>query len=479
VTARDGATDAIPPTSAGTRLEYPPRVPSTITADDLARLALTGPRYTSYPPATEFSDAVGAADAGAELRRLGATDAALSLYAHLPFCRSLCWYCGCNVVATRDRSRGTSYVDTLLTELATVAGALGRRARVTEIALGGGSPNFLLPADLARLVAGMERHFAVAADARRSVELDPRDTTLDQLDVLAEAGFASLSIGVQDFAEEVQAAIHRTQSVAATRALVEEARRRGFADLNLDIVYGLPGQTPESFAATLDAVISMAPDRIALFGYAHLPDRRPHQLLVVRQSRLPDLRERAVLLLAAVDQLTAAGYVHVGLDHFARPGSAFAAAAQGRRLDRTFQGYVERRADAVIGVGATAISTSDHLFWQNAELEAWTTAVTAGALPVARGVVLGDDDRVRRQAITRLMCDGEIDLAELEPALGEAATDHFARELVELSRLPALCAVDGPVVKATRLGQLLVRNLCLPFDRYLPQRRGASFSSTI
>jgi oxygen-independent coproporphyrinogen-3 oxidase len=454
-------------------------VPSTITADDLARLALTGPRYTSYPPATEFADTVGPREAAAELRRLGETGAALSLYAHLPFCRSLCWYCGCNVVATRDRSRGSAYVDTLLTELAMVQRAVGGRPRVTEIALGGGSPNFLYAADLTRLVAAIDRDFAVSADARRSIELDPRDTTVDQLDALAAAGFRSLSIGVQDFAPEVQVAIHRMQSVESTRALVDDARQRGFTDLNLDIVYGLPGQTPASFAATLDAVIAMSPDRIALFGYAHLPDRRPHQLLVVRDTRLPDLHERAALLLAAVDQLTAAGYVHVGLDHFARPGSAFAIAAREHRLDRTFQGYVERRADAVIGVGATAISTSDHLYWQNAELAGWNRALAAGELPVARGVALDDEDRVRRRAITRLMCDGELDLADLEPELGAAATDHFARELTELSRLPALCDVDGPVIRATRLGQLLVRNLCLPFDRYLPARRGASFSSTI
>jgi oxygen-independent coproporphyrinogen-3 oxidase len=454
-------------------------VPAPITADELARLALTGPRYTSYPPATEFADTIGAREAAAELRRLGDSGAALSLYAHLPFCRSLCWYCGCNVVATRDRSRGTAYVDTVLAELALVQNAAGGRPRVTEIALGGGSPNFLFAADLARLVTAMERRFEVASGARRSIELDPRDTTVDQLDVLAGAGFTSLSIGVQDFAPEVQAAIHRLQSVESTRALVDDARARGFSDLNLDIVYGLPGQTPTSFAATLDAVIAMAPDRIALFGYAHLPDRRPHQLLVVRDNRLPDLHERATLLLAAVEQLTAAGYLHVGLDHFARPGSPFAVAAREHRLDRSFQGYVERRAEAVIGVGATAISTSDHLYWQNGELAAWTGSLAAGELPVARGVALDDEDRVRRRAITRLMCDGELDLADLEPELGAAATDHFARELTELARQPALCDVDGPVIKATRLGQLLVRNLCLPFDRYLPARRGASFSSTI
>ena len=455
-------------------------MPAPITADELERRALSGPRYTSYPPATELGVTVRAAQARAELERLGAANASISLYAHLPFCRSLCWYCGCNVVATKDRNRGTAYVDTLLTELAMVARALGGRPRVTEIALGGGSPNFLLPADLRRLVAALERWFAITGDARRSIELDPRDTTIDQLDTLAAAGFRAMSVGVQDFSPEVQQAIHRMQSVEQTRDLIAEGRRRGFDDVNVDVVYGLPAQTPDSFAATIEAIVDLAPDRIALFGYAHLPDRRPHQLLVERAGYLPSVRERAELVLAALERLTAAGYLHIGLDHFARPGSAFARAALAGSLDRTFQGYVERRADAIIGVGTTAISTTDRVFWQNGELQAWTRDIGAGQLPVARGVILDDDDRARRQVITRLMCDGSFDLEDVQDLIGEAATDYFAAELAQLGTMPELCTVDGPVITVTPLGQLLVRNVCLAFDRYAAARRKvASFSSTI
>ena len=456
-------------------------MPVPVSASDLARLALSGPRYTSYPPATELGPAVGPADAHAELARLGMARTPVSLYAHLPFCRNLCWYCGCNVVATRDRSRGTAYVDTLLSEVAMVAASLGIGHRVRELALGGGSPNFLLADDLRRLVAGVRRWLSIDVDARLSVELDPRDTTTEQLDVLAAAGFRAVSVGIQDFAEGVQSAIHRFQSAEQTGSLICAARARGFDDVNADMVYGLPRQTPATFAATLDTVIDLAPDRIALFGYAHLPGLRPHQYLVERAGRLPDLEERAELLVLATERLGAAGYLPIGLDHFARPGSPLARAAAAGALDRTFQGYVVHTADAIIGVGATAISTTDGLFWQNqGDLPAWTQALRDGHLPVARGIALDDDDRLRRTVITRLMCDGAIDLAAVPGRLGGDLGHHFAAELEALRDWPELCTVDGTRIAATPLGKVLIRNLCMPFDRYLPERRRTSaFSTTV
>lgn len=445
-------------------------------AAQLARWASRGPRYTSYPPATQL----GPIDRAQIARELAAlADQPISLYVHVPFCRSLCWYCGCNVVPTRDSDRGVDYVERLIAEAAAL-GAHVPRAPVHELALGGGSPNFLSAASLATLLAGLERHFAFSPDARRSVELDPRTTTSSQLDVLAAAGFRALSMGVQDFAPAVQDAIHRHQSRRQTRWLVDSARAAGFADVNLDLVYGLPQQTPASFAATLDAVLELAPDRVALFGYAHLPDRLPHQRLVERAGPLPDGNARATLLLLGVSRLTDAGYVQVGLDHFARPDSALARAAAEHRVVRTFQGYAEHRADTILGLGASAISSTPRLLWQNhSELATWERALEAG-LPIARGYALDADDQVRRDVIAALMCYGAADVAAIGAAHGLDGRRYFAGELAELARLTELARYDASAgtLAATPEGRLLVRNLCMVFDRYHAEP-SARFSSTI
>jgi oxygen-independent coproporphyrinogen-3 oxidase len=452
------------------------------TAAELADWTSRGPRYTSYPPATEFA-AVTPGAVQRELAELAARREPLSLYVHVPFCRSLCWYCGCNVIPTRDASRGAAYVEDLGHELALLAPAVAG-APVTELALGGGSPNFLAPDVLRQLCAAIEGRFAVAPDARRSIELDPRTTTSAQLEALAELRFGSLSMGVQDFAEAVQDAIHRHQTVLQTRWLLDRARALGFDDINIDMVYGLPRQTEASFAHTLDTVIALAPDRIALFGYAHLPDRLPHQRLVEHAGPVPDAPTRAALLLRGIAQLTAAGYVHVGLDHFARPGSRLARAAAEHRLARSFQGYTEQRARAVLGLGVSAISSTPRMHWQNhAALPAWRDAVRAGALPVARGCALDDDDRVRGAVIGRLMCDGEVDLARLGAEHGVDGPAYFASELAALDGLAELARYDGATrtLRTTPFGRLLVRNVCMVFDRYHQAAApgAARFSPTI
>jgi oxygen-independent coproporphyrinogen-3 oxidase len=442
-----------------------------------------GPRYTSYPPATEFTP-IASATVARQLAAVARRRDSVSLYVHIPFCRSLCAYCGCNVIPTRDRTRGGAYVDTLATELALVADQLGEGFPVCEIALGGGSPNFLEPTALRKLTGAIERTFAVAPDARRSVELDPRSTTTSQLEVFAALGFRALSVGVQDFDDRVQDAIRRHQSIDQTRWLVERARACGFTDVNVDVVYGLPRQTEETFDATLGALVSLAPDRIALFGYAHLPDKLPHQRLVERAGRVLDRYERATLLLLAIDRLTAAGYIHLGLDHFARPDSPLARAARDRRMVRTFQGYVEHRADTILGVGTSAISSTPEALWQNhADLVPWRDAIGEQRLPVERGIVLDADDRIRSAVINRLMCDGEVDLGALGDELGVDADSYFAVELADLAALDQLARYDAThrVVTTTRMGKLLVRNVCMAFDRY---HRGAAagpqrFSSTI
>lgn len=436
-------------------------------ASCLAEHASRGPRYTSYPPATKFGP-VPTDRVMRELAGIGERREPVSLYVHVPFCKSLCWYCGCNVIATRNEDRGVAYVDQLATEMTLLAGPL-RGAPVTEIAIGGGSPNFLSPRTLRTLFAALDSYFTIAPDARRSIELDPRTTTSAQVDVLAGARFRSLSMGVQDFSEAVQDAIHRHQSTLQTRWLVDRARAAGFDDINIDIVYGLPLQTETTFGRTLDAVIDLAPDRIALFGYAHLPDKLPHQALVERAGRVLDRYERASLLLLGIQKLTGAGYIHLGLDHFARPGSRLARAAAEHRMIRTFQGYTEHLADTILGLGVSAISSTPRMHWQNhAELPAWEHAIEGQALPVARGFDLDDDDRVRRVVIGQLMCDGEADLGRIGDEHGIDAAAYFATELAALGSLGELAGYDHRTrtVRTTALGRLLVRNICMVFDRY-------------
>jgi oxygen-independent coproporphyrinogen III oxidase len=451
-------------------------LPAELTPECLAELSSRGPRYTSYPPATEFAP-IDNARITRELAHLRNEGAPASLYVHVPFCRSLCWYCGCNVIPTRDASRGDQYIDVLATELAVLAEALGVGFPIAEVALGGGSPNFLSPRTLRTLKTAIDRSFTVQPGARLSVELDPRDTTSSQIDTFADVGFRTLSVGVQDFSTRVQDAIHRHQTLAQTGWLIERARAAGFTDVNCDIVYGLPRQEESSFLATLEAIIGLAPDRIALFGYAHLPDRLPHQRLVEKAGRVLDRYERATLLLMAIERLTKAGYIHLGLDHFAKPGSSLARAADEHRMVRTFQGYVEHKADTVLGLGTSAISSTPRMYWQNfGELAPWEEAIAAKRLPVARGAELDADDRIRRTLIERLMCDGEADLDSLEQRFGIAPLEYFAQELTTLE--PALASLDHHTIRTTPLGKLLVRNVCMGFDRYYRQD-ASRFSSTI
>lgn len=453
-------------------------VPAELTPECLAEFSSRGPRYTSYPPATEFAP-INAARVRRELDVVRMDAQPVSLYVHVPFCRSLCWYCGCNVIPSRDTSKGEHYVDVLATELALLADTLAIGFPVSEVALGGGSPNFLSPRSLRTLKTAIDRAFTIQSNARLSVELDPRDTTSAQVDAFADAGFRTLSVGVQDFSTAVQDAIHRHQTLAQTGWLIERARHAGFTDVNCDIVYGLPRQHESSFLATLESIIGLAPDRIALFGYAHLPERLPHQRLVERAGRVLDRYERATLLLLAIEKLTNAGYIHLGLDHFARPGSPLARAAEQKKMVRTFQGYVEYRADTLLGLGTSAISSTPRMYWQNStELAEWEDAIGRKELPVVRGAELDIDDRIRRVLIERLMCEGEANLDQLERRFGIQPLSYFANELDTLAKEPELASLQEHTIKTTPLGKLLVRNVCMLFDRY-HNADGSRFSSTI
>ena len=446
---------------------------------EVARFVESAPRYTSYPPANRFTPGFGAAQAAGELGRLAreAPGEPLSLYVHVPYCRSLCWYCACNVVVTRRRERGAAFVGVLEAELGLLARWVGGARPVVELAIGGGSPNFLAVADLRRLFTAVRRHFPLAGGAEVSVELDPRETSEEQVAALAELGLTRMSVGVQDFDPAVQQAVHRFQSEEQTRRLLECARGCGVDRINVDLVYGLPRQTPESLARTLDQVIALAPRRIALFGYAHVPGQRPHQRLLERAGRLPDSGARAELFALAASRLAAAGYLAIGIDHFAIAGDELALAAATGRLHRNFQGYVERRATCLLACGPTGISDSGGAYWQNqADVATWEARVHAGELPVARGIALTADDRLRREVIMRLMCDAAVDFADVETTAAERCgrpirfEDYFAPELEQLATgdRSHLARVDRDArrIEALPLGRLLLRNIGRVFDAY-------------
>lgn len=447
-------------------------------AELIERYDRPGPRYTSYPTAVEFHTGFDAAEHSTGLAAAAAnTDAPLSLYVHVPFCESRCAYCGCAVIATRKREVAAIYLEYLERELTMLAAALGGRRRVVQYHWGGGTPTYLSPRQIARLDAVVQRHFDVATDAERAIEIDPRVTTREQITLLRRVGFNRLSFGVQDFTETVQEAIQRHQSEAETRDLYWAAREAGFESLNVDLVYGLPRQTVSSFTQTLERVIDMLPDRIAVYSYAHVPWLRPNQK-AIDPLDLPNAFAKRQLLATAIDKLTLAGYDAIGMDHFALPGDELAVAARERRLHRNFMGYTTRSAPDCVAVGVSAISDVAGAFSQNHKsLARYYEAIDAGRFPVERGYALTPDDQIRRFTIAELMCNFRLDRADVRDRFGVDLAEYFAEEL------DALRAADGPVadglleiapggLTVTARGRWFVRNICMAFDRYLASHQG-------
>lgn len=429
----------------------------------LERLSQPGPRYTSYPTANVFDERYGPADQRRALGLLGASGRPVSLYVHLPFCRSLCHYCACNVVISRDPTAADRYLDHLEREADLVHAALGRTPRAVAVHLGGGTPTFLSPAQLERLHAILAARFDLSRAREQAVEVDPRVTTREQLAVLAECGWNRASFGVQDFDPDVQRAINRTQSVEQTAELVAAARELGYRGINVDLIYGLPFQREETFARTLEAVLAIAPDRLALYSYAHLPRLRPAQGRFDRRGYpMPGPTEKYALFRRAVLTFLAAGYLHVGMDHFARPEDELGRALGRGELHRDFQGYTVRAAGDLVALGVSAIGDHAGAYAQNArELDAWRAAIERGELPTARGWWLSEEDLARREAIVALMTGA--------PLPADFAT-RYARELAGMDDL----VDDGLVertpegIAVTPLGRFFLRNIAMRFDRYLP-----------
>lgn len=447
----------------------------------LPRYEGPGPRYTSYPTAPVWTSAYGPDDHARDLAALRPADG-LALYAHVPFCESLCHFCACNRIITHDAALPERYLDTIEREIAAVRDLAQQAAQASQLHWGGGTPTHLSPAQIRRLFRAMTDAFPLRGGAEVSIEVDPRVTTREQVEALRELGFDRISLGVQDVEPRVQQAIHRVQPPSTTAALVDDARRAGFASVNFDLIYGLPFQREDTFARTLDTVLAIGPDRIALYSYAHVTWVAKQQRGFERQD-LPDAPTKLRILLLAIRRLLHAGYVYVGMDHFARPDDELSRALRDRTLRRNFMGYTTQAGAALLGFGPSAISELPSSYAQNErELGAWENAVRERGLATLRGHRLSAEDEERRFAISRIMCHGELSAAEWSSRFGRPFATAYAGELASLDTLES----DGLVVRAndgslrvTPLGRLLVRNVAMAFDAYLPeqQRTGARLFS--
>ncbi|NTX33466.1 oxygen-independent coproporphyrinogen III oxidase [Myxococcus sp. CA033] len=446
------------------------------TPELLSRYDVSGPRYTSYPTAPEWRQDFGPEALEARLRSAGTRDSAepLSLYVHLPFCHSLCWYCGCNVVISRDTSAADRYLDHLVMELDLVTARLGARRSLSQIHWGGGTPTFLTEPQLARLWTELTRRFVPLPDAEVAIEVHPSVTTAGQLTLLRSLGFNRLSMGLQDFDPRVQEVTNRLQTPERTRALLEHARALGFTGVNFDLIYGLPYQEPEGWARTLETVLEMRPDRLAVYSFAFMPDVLKHQKRMPAEA-LPTAPVKLELFRSAYAAFVGAGYQAIGMDHFAVPEDELARALSERRLGRNFQGYTVKAASDVVALGSTGISDVGGAYAQNIRpLPAYYERVSRGRLATERGLLLTEDDRKRRAVITQLMCNAWVDL-------GEDGVRDFAPELERLRRFEedGLVVRSGTQLELTALGRLFVRNVAMVFDARLARAERPRFSRTV
>jgi oxygen-independent coproporphyrinogen-3 oxidase len=442
-----------------------------------------GPRYTSYPTAVQFQDGFGEAEYRKQAQASNASGRPLSLYVHIPFCDTVCFYCACNKIVTRNRRHAVPYLDHLYREIA-LQGALFDRSRpVTQLHWGGGTPTFISADQMRELMRVTGEHFRLLDDdsGEYSIEVDPRETDNGTIALLRELGFNRLSLGVQDFDPEVQKAVNRIQSREITLEVMDAARREGFQSISVDLIYGLPFQTVASFGRTVDEIIAQSPDRISVFNYAHLPDLFKTQRQI-DASALPPPAEKLEILKTVIEQLTRAGYVYIGMDHFAKPDDELARAQQAGTLYRNFQGYSTHADCDLIGLGATSIGMVGDSYSQNLKtLEEYYARIDEGRLAVFRGVRLNADDRLRRAAITALICHFKLEFTGIERQYGIRFRDYFAVELAELADMQAdkLLALSETGIRVLPPGRLLIRNICMVFDRYLREQKQQRFSKVI
>ncbi|MFC0402947.1 oxygen-independent coproporphyrinogen III oxidase [Paraburkholderia rhizosphaerae] len=451
--------------------------------DLLARYSTNGPRYTSYPTALQFREDFDHADYLRAAADPGAAQTDLSLYFHIPFCDTVCFYCGCNKVATKNRARARPYLERLKRELALQAACFNTSRGVSQLHWGGGTPTFLSDDEMAELMAATREHFTLLPDtqAEISIEVDPREASPRTIEHLRALGFNRISLGVQDFDPAVQRAINRIQPFELTQSVMDAARANRFHSISVDLIYGLPHQTVESFERTLDTMIDLAPDRLSVFGYAHMPQRFKMQRQM-DPATLPSPAQRIAILQRVVQRLTEAGYVYIGMDHFALPTDELARAQAQRTLHRNFQGYSTRAQCDLIGFGASSIGKVGDVYAQNeTDLQGYAAAIDAGRLAIRRGLRLSADDRLRRDIIVQLMCNLELRFDEFEAAYGIRFADAFAPELSRLRAFEndGLVSIGSRKLEVNVAGRMLVRNVAMVFDRYLEADTSQRFSRTV
>ncbi len=453
--------------------------------DLIRRYDKSGPRYTSYPTAVQFHDEF----TGLTYRSIAeGTNAErpprpLSLYFHIPFCDTVCFYCGCNKIATKDRSRAEPYLERVYRELALQAPLFDQQRIVEQLHWGGGTPTFISHQQMRDLMAETRRHFTLRDDdsGEYSIEIDPREVQQDTIKLLRELGFNRMSLGAQDFEPVVQQAVNRIQSEQQTFAVLDQAREQGFKSISIDLIYGLPLQTVASFERTLDKVISASPDRLSVFNYAHLPEMFKPQRRI-NESDLPLPAVKLDILDMAITRLTEAGYVYIGMDHFAKPNDELSIAQRERTLYRNFQGYSTHADCDLIGLGVTSIGKVGRSYSQNhKDIESYYQAIDADQIPVFKGVELDDDDVLRRDIITQLMCHFELRPAAIEQVYGLKFDEYFSQEVADLLPMQqdGLVEMTNDRITVMPRGRLLIRNVCMVFDRYMRNPTQTRYSKVI
>jgi oxygen-independent coproporphyrinogen-3 oxidase len=452
-------------------------------SDLIRRYDCAGPRYTSYPTAVQFHTQVGAFDLLHALRDSRKAVRPLSLYVHIPFCANICYYCACNKVITKDRGRAQPYLQRLEQEIQMLACHLDPGQVVEQLHFGGGTPTFLSHDELRQLMAHLRKHFNLLDDdsGDYGIEIDPREADWSTMGLLRELGFNRVSLGVQDLDPDVQRAVNRLQSLEETRAIVDAAHTLQFRSVNIDLIYGLPRQTPEAFARTVEEVITLQPDRLSVFNYAHLPERFMPQRRI-DSNDLPSPEQKLLMLERTIDQLTKAGYRYIGMDHFALPDDELAVAQEELTLQRNFQGYTTHGHCDLIGLGVSAISQIGDLYTQNSsDLSDYQALLASDQLATKRGLQCNDDDRIRRAVIQQLICHFTLEFATIENEFAINFRDYFSEvwPLLEEMTTDSLITIDDVGIEVQPAGRLLVRSVCMVFDAYLTQQNRQRFSRVI
>ncbi len=444
----------------------------------------SGPRYTSYPTAVQFTAEFNEQSYQEAARQSNSGDQALSLYFHIPFCDTICFYCGCNKIATKDRSKAQPYLDRVYRELEMQSQLFDSSRIIEQLHWGGGTPTFISNQQMTELVEQTGRHFNLLDDdsGEYSIEIDPREATEETVHLLRQLRFNRMSLGVQDFDDDVQKAVNRIQTEKQTMQVLEAARKEGFRSISIDLIYGLPFQSEKSFERTLDRIIDVSPDRLSVFNYAHLPEIFKPQRRI-NEENLPSPQEKLDILTMTADKLASAGYVYIGMDHFAKPDDELAIAQREGSLYRNFQGYATHAECDLVGIGVTSIGMVGPTYSQNLKsLDEYYEAIDNGRLPVFRGLKLNNDDQLRRDVITELICNFQLDFSKVGEKWNISFSDYFASELKQLKSMQddELINISGSMLTVMPKGRFLIRNICMIFDAYLKQKDdGQRYSKVI